>query len=41
LALYGNMIHPYIRRSRDKEKVTYVLPPLKAILEEALGVVLF
>jgi len=39
--LQGNMVHPYIRRRQGKEKVTYLLPRLKPILEETLGVILF
>ncbi|MDO8691149.1 MAG: error-prone DNA polymerase, partial [Dehalococcoidia bacterium] len=39
--LQGNMVHPYIRRRQGKEKVTYLHPKLKDILEETNGVILF
>lgn len=39
--LQGNMVHPYIRRRKGLEKVTYLHPRLKPILEETLGVILF
>jgi DNA-directed DNA polymerase III PolC len=39
--LQGNMVHPYIMRRQGKEKVTYMHPKLKPILEETLGVILF
>jgi len=39
--LQGNMVHPYLRRRQGLEKVTYLHPRLKPILEETLGVVLF
>jgi len=39
--LQGNMVHPYINRRQGKEKVTYMHPRLKPILEETLGVILF
>jgi error-prone DNA polymerase len=39
--LQGNMVHPYINRRQGKEKVTYMHPKLKPILEETLGVILF
>jgi error-prone DNA polymerase len=39
--LQGNMVHPYLRRRQGLEKVTYLHPALKPILEETLGVVLF
>jgi error-prone DNA polymerase len=39
--LQGNMVHPYLRRRQGLEKVTYLHPSLKLILEETLGVVLF
>jgi error-prone DNA polymerase len=35
------MVHPYIRRRNGLEKVSYLHPKLKPILEETLGVVLF
>jgi error-prone DNA polymerase len=39
--LQGNMVHPYIRRRKGLEKVTYPHPRLKPILEDTLGVLLF
>jgi len=39
--LQGNMVHPYIRRRKGLEKVTYLHPQLKPILEDTLGVLLF
>jgi error-prone DNA polymerase len=39
--LQGNMVHPYIRRRKGLEKVTYPHPKLKPILEDTLGVLLF
>jgi error-prone DNA polymerase len=39
--LQGNMVHPYIRRRKHLEKVTYLHPKLKPILEETLGIILF
>lgn len=39
--LQGNMVHPYLRRRQGLEKVTYLHPRLKPILEETLGVILF
>jgi error-prone DNA polymerase len=39
--LQGDMVHPYIRRKNHLEKVTYLHPKLKPILEETLGVILF
>ncbi|MFW6150616.1 MAG: DNA polymerase III subunit alpha, partial [Chloroflexota bacterium] len=39
--LQGNMVHPYIRRRRGLEEVTYLHPTLKPILEDTLGVLLF
>jgi error-prone DNA polymerase len=35
------MVHPYIRRRKGMEKVTYLHPKLKPILEDTLGVLLF
>ena len=37
----GGMVHPYLRRRRKKEKVTYPHPLLKPVLERTLGVPLF
>lgn len=39
--IQGNMVHPYIRRRKGLEKVTYLHPKLKPILEDTLGVLLF
>jgi error-prone DNA polymerase len=39
--LQGNMVHPYIRRRRGLDRVTYLHPKLKPILEETLGIILF
>lgn len=39
--IQGKMIHPYIARRQGEEKVTYLHPSLKPILEETLGVTLF
>ena len=39
--LQGNMVHPYIRRRKGLERVTYLHPKLKPILEDTLGVILF
>jgi len=39
--LQGNMVHPYLRRRQGLEKVTYLHPRLKPILEETMGVILF
>lgn len=39
--LQGNMVHPYIRRRQNLEKVTCLHPKLKPILEETLGIILF
>ncbi|MBA7694813.1 Error-prone DNA polymerase [subsurface metagenome] len=39
--LQGNMVHPYIRRRKGLEKITYLHPKLKPILEDTLGVLLF
>jgi error-prone DNA polymerase len=39
--IVGNMVHPYIRRRRGREPVTYPHPSLIPILERTLGVPLF
>ena len=39
--LQGNMVHPYIRRRKGLEKVTYLHPKLEPIVEDTLGVLLF
>ncbi|MET1015984.1 MAG: error-prone DNA polymerase [Leifsonia flava] len=37
----GGAVHPYIRRRTGEEKVTYLHPKLKPVLERTLGVPLF
>src|SRR5436190_1373057 len=39
--IVGEMVHPYIRRRRGREPVTYPHPSLEPILERTLGVPLF
>jgi error-prone DNA polymerase len=39
--IVGDMVHPYIRRRRGREPVTYPHPSLEPILERTLGVPLF
>jgi error-prone DNA polymerase len=39
--IVGNMVHPYIRRRRGREPVSYPHPSLQPILERTLGVPLF
>lgn len=39
--IQGNIVHPYLRRRRGEEEVTYLHPSLKPILERTLGVPLF
>ncbi len=39
--IQGDMVHPYIRRRRGLEPVTYPHPTLKPVLERTLGVPLF
>ncbi|HZX77747.1 error-prone DNA polymerase [Lysobacter sp.] len=39
--IQGGMVHPYLRRRMDKEKVDYPSPEVKTILEPTLGVPLF
>ena len=39
--LQGNMVHPYLRRRRGEEPVTYPHPLLEPTLAETLGVILF
>ena len=39
--IQGNMVHPYLRRRQGLERVEYLHPKLKPILEETLGVVVF
>ena len=39
--LQGGMVHPYVRRRRGLEPVTYAHPSLEPILKDTLGIVLF
>jgi error-prone DNA polymerase len=39
--IVGNMVHPYLRRRRGEEPVTYAHPLLEPVLERTLGVPLF
>lgn len=39
--IQGNIVHPYLRRRRGEEKVTYLHPMLEPILKRTLGVPLF
>src|SRR5687767_3781853 len=39
--IVGDMVHPYIRRRRGREPVTYAHPSLEPILARTLGVPLF
>jgi len=39
--IVGDMVHPYIRRRRGREPVTYTHPSLEPILRRTLGVPLF
>ena len=39
--LQGNMVHPYVRRRRGKEPVTYDHPSLEPILRDTYGIILF
>src|SRR5438132_11496267 len=39
--IVGDMVHPYIRRRRGREPVTYPHPSLEPILRRTLGVPLF
>jgi len=39
--IQGNIVHPYLRRRRGDEKVTYLHPTLEPILKRTLGVPLF
>ncbi|UCF21658.1 MAG: error-prone DNA polymerase [Gemmatimonadota bacterium] len=39
--IQGDMVHPYIRRRRGEEPVTYLHPDLEPILHRTLGVPLF
>src|SRR5438128_10709115 len=39
--IVGQMVHPYVRRRRGREAVTYPHPSLEPILKRTLGVPLF
>jgi error-prone DNA polymerase len=39
--IVGNMVHPYLKRRQNREKVEYPHPSLKPVLERTLGVPLF
>ncbi|MHB8898419.1 MAG: error-prone DNA polymerase [Thermoguttaceae bacterium] len=39
--IQGNMVHPYLRRRRGEEAVTYPSPEVRSVLEKTLGVPLF
>ncbi|UCC48471.1 MAG: DNA polymerase III subunit alpha [Gemmatimonadota bacterium] len=39
--IQGEMVHPYVRRRRGEEPVTYLHPDLEPILKRTLGVPLF
>lgn len=39
--IQGGMVHPYLRRRRGDEPITYAHPALKPVLERTLGVPLF
>jgi error-prone DNA polymerase len=39
--IQANMVHPYLRRRRGVEPVTYLHPLLRPALEETLGVIVF
>src|SRR5262249_5571349 len=39
--IVGVMVHPYVRRRRGRERVTYAHPSLEPILARTLGVPLF
>lgn len=39
--IQGNIVHPYLRRRRGDEQVTYLHPTLEPILKRTLGVPLF
>ena len=39
--IQGDMVHPYLRRRRGEEQVTYLHPSLEPILKRTLGVPLF
>src|SRR5262249_56217597 len=39
--IQGDMVHPYLRRRRGQEQVTYPSKELEAVLNKTLGVPLF
>jgi len=39
--IQGGMVHPYLRRRRGQERVTYAHPALRPILERTMGVPIF
>ncbi len=39
--IQGNIVHPYVRRRRGEEAVTYLHPSLEPVLKRTLGVPLF
>ena len=39
--LQGGMVHPYLRRRKGLEPVTYIHPSLEPVLSETLGVIVF
>jgi error-prone DNA polymerase len=39
--IQGEMVHPYLRRRKGEEKITYPHPSVKPILERTLGIPLF
>ena len=39
--IVGNMVHPYLKRRRGREPVTYPHPALESVLKRTLGVPLF
>ncbi len=39
--LQGGMVHPYLRRRRGAERVTYAHPLLEGMLRDTLGVILY
>ena len=39
--IQGNMVHPYLKRRADPEKVEYPSPELRKVLERTLGVPIF
>jgi error-prone DNA polymerase len=39
--LQGGMVHPYLRRRRGEEPVTYAHPAMEAALSDTLGVIVF